>query len=163
VTSGGVSAGVSDVVREVLASGTPEVSDVELASVAMKPGRPQALARWRGVPWVAVPGTPVSAFVSAALFVLPAVARLAGGEPAHTRTARAAAAFASPRGREHVVPVRHVADGEVEPTSGLRGADAAHHLTALLGADALAVVPADVEKVAAGDDVAVLDLPGGRA
>jgi molybdopterin molybdotransferase len=163
VTSGGVSAGVSDVVREVLASGTPEVSDVELASVAMKPGRPQALARWRGVPWVAVPGNPVSAFVSAALFVLPAVARLAGGEPAHTRTARAAAAFASPRGREHVVPVRHVADGEVEPTSGLRGADAAHHLTALLGADALAVVPADVEKVAAGDDVAVLDLPGGRA
>jgi molybdopterin molybdotransferase len=160
VTSGGVSAGASDVVREVLASGAPEVSDAELAAVAMRPGRPQALALWRGVPWVAVPGNPVSAFVSAALFVLPAVARLAGAEPPPPRTARAAVSFASPRGREHVVPVRYVAAGEVVPASGLRETETSHHLSALLDADALAVVPADVEKVAAGDEVPVLHLPG---
>ncbi|AEG44952.1 molybdopterin molybdotransferase MoeA [Isoptericola variabilis] len=162
VTSGGVSAGASDVVREVLASADPALSDVELAAVAMRPGRPQALARWRGVPWVAVPGNPVSAFVSFALFVRPAIARLAGGAPPAARTARAAVAWGTPPGREAVVPVRVLGSGEVEPAAPLHGAadGAGHHLSALLAADALAIVPADVEKVAAGDEVTVLGLPG---
>ncbi len=165
VTSGGVSAGASDVVREVLAGvaepGSP-VTDVELASVAMRPGKPQALARWRGVPWVAVPGNPVSAFVSFAMFVQPALARLAGAPPPRPRTGRAAAAWTSPPGREQVLAVRTLGSGEVAPCAPLHGGagGAAHHLSALLAADALAVVAADVEKVAAGDEVAVLDLPG---
>jgi molybdopterin molybdotransferase len=161
VTSGGVSAGASDVVREVLASGAPEVSDVELAAVAMRPGRPQALARWAGVPWVAVPGNPVSAFVSFVLFVRPAIGRLAGARLPRARTARAAVGWPSPAGSEQVLPVRVLAPGEVEPCAPLHGdAAASHHLSALLAADALALVGAGVEKVAVGDEVVLLDLRG---
>ncbi|MFE6971907.1 gephyrin-like molybdotransferase Glp [Isoptericola sp. NPDC057653] len=166
VTTGGVSAGASDVVRAVLAADDPRLADVDVAAVALRPGRPQALARWRGVPWVALPGNPVSAFVSFALFVRPAVAALAGREPARPVSRPAAEAWASPPGRTHVVPVRTLPSGAVEraaaPGAGRDGAGG-HASSALLGADGLALVPPDVEKVEAGDlvDVLPLDLPFG--
>ncbi|MCK0116210.1 molybdopterin molybdotransferase MoeA [Isoptericola sp. S6320L] len=151
VTSGGVSAGASDVVREVLAAGSAQ--EVDVAAVAMRPGRPQALAAWRGVPWIAVPGNPVSAFVSFTLFARPAVRRLAGrrGLPAD-RTARVARGWSSPPGAEQVLPVITGPDG-VSPA-----ARDGHHLSALPAADALAIVPAGVTEVAAGDEVAVRPL-----
>lgn len=157
VTAGGVSAGAADVVRAVLTQDADGVTDVDVAAVGMKPGRPQALARWRGVPWIAVPGTPVAAYVSFVMFVRPAIARLRGLEPAGeligvARDVRpAAVGWRSPRGREQVVPVRVLPRG-VEPTGD------GHHLSALVAADALAVVPADVEKVEAGDPVPVIPL-----
>jgi len=167
VTSGGVSAGASDVVREVLAGGGGgQVSDVEIAAVAMRPGRPQALARWRGVPWVAMPGSPVSAFVSFVLFARPAIERLAGRAagaephlpPDRTTERPAATGWASPPGREQVVPVRVLPSGEVVPAGfGGRGSGG-HLLSGLLTADGLAIVPAATEKVDAGDPVRVLDL-----
>ncbi len=153
VTSGGVSAGASDVVREVLASGAAD--DVELAAVAMRPGRPQAVATWRGVPWIAVPGNPVSAFVSFTLFVRPALRRLAGHEgTTPVRTGRAATGWTSPPGVEQVLPVTTGPDG-VTPA-----ARDGHHLAALPRADALVIVPAAVEKVVAGDPVAIVALDG---
>ncbi|MFD6175682.1 MULTISPECIES: molybdopterin molybdotransferase MoeA [unclassified Isoptericola] len=166
VTTGGVSAGASDVVRAVLDADDPRLADVDVAAVALRPGRPQALARWRGVPWVALPGNPVSAFVSFALFVRPAVATLAGREPARPVTRPAAEAWASPPGRTHVVPVRTLASGAVEraaaPGAGRDGVGG-HATSALLGADGLALVEPDVAKVEAGDLVQVLslDLPFG--
>lgn len=169
VTSGGVSAGASDVVREVLASPDGGVSDVDVAAVAMRPGRPQALARWRGVPWVAVPGNPVSAFVSFVLFARPAISRLAGAPvvgrqphlpPDRTAQRRAATGWASPPGREQLVPVRVLPSGDVEP-AGVAGARGGHLLSGLLTADGLAIVPAVTEKVEAGAPVTVLDLRAG--
>jgi molybdopterin molybdotransferase len=154
VTSGGVSAGASDVVREVLASGAAR--DVDVATVAMRPGRPQALAAWRGVPWVAVPGNPVSAFVSTVLYVLPAVRRLAGIVDDTALTVPAAAGWTSPAGVEQVVPVRLGPDGAAPAGPG------GHHLSALPHADALAVVPADVEQVRPGDLLTVLRVPEPR-
>ncbi|WP_285107608.1 gephyrin-like molybdotransferase Glp [Promicromonospora sp. MEB111] len=178
VTAGGVSAGAADVVREVLAASGPEaggVSDADVASVAMSPGKPQALARWRGVPWLALPGNPVGAYASFELFARPAIDRLRGlggaaeGLPGQARNAerallplryplghahrslRAATAWSSPAGRLQVLPVRWV-DGGVEP------AGSHHSLSALAAADALALVPPDVEKVRAGDVVQVLML-----
>ncbi|WP_460750570.1 molybdopterin molybdotransferase MoeA [Myceligenerans cantabricum] len=169
VTAGGVSAGAADVVRAVLSAGTGapgrgpvaagavaepgDVTDVELAAVGMKPGRPQALARWRGVPWIAVPGTPVAAYVSFVMFVRPAVARLRGLPRTATdpESRPAASGWTSPRGREQVVPVRVLPDG-VAPTGD------GHHLSALVTADALAVVPAHVEKIRPGDQVPVIPL-----
>ncbi|MGW8566487.1 molybdopterin molybdotransferase MoeA [Isoptericola sp. NPDC055881] len=167
VTTGGVSAGASDVVRAVLDAADERLSDVDVAAVALRPGRPQALARWRDVPWVALPGNPVSAFVSFALFVGPAVAVLAGREPRRAVPRPAAGAWPSPPGRTHVVPVRTLPSGEVEravaPADERRGAVGGHATSALLGADGLALVPPGVEKVEAGDlvDVLPLDLPFG--
>lgn len=153
VTSGGVSAGASDVVREVLAHGT--ATDVDVAAVAMRPGRPQALATWAGVPWIAVPGNPVSAFVSFALFAAPALRRLAGrpGRPP-LRTARAASAWTCPPRAEQVLPVTTGPDGVTPAASD------GHHLSALPRADALAVVPAGTARVAVGDEVTVHPLDG---
>ncbi|WP_344098644.1 molybdopterin molybdotransferase MoeA [Myceligenerans crystallogenes] len=153
VTAGGVSAGAADVVRGLLTSRPEALTDVELAAVGMRPGRPQALARWRGVPWIAVPGTPVAAYVSCAMFVRPAVGRLRGlpGPGARTEDRPVAVGWSSPRGREQVVPVRVTARGIAPSGDG-------HHLSALVAADALAVVPADVEKVSPGDLIPVIPL-----
>lgn len=181
VTTGGVSAGAYDVVREVLdaatRAGTPwadAVTDARLVAVGMQPGKPQGLGRWRGVPWLALPGNPVSAFVSFELFVRPAVDRLRGAEePRRTLVPRVAAqGWSSPAGREQLVLVRHLApDGtHVVPASGARpaagagrdgapaGGSGSHRLSALAHADAVAVVPAEVGAVAPGDEVRVLLL-----
>lgn len=178
VTAGGVSAGAADVVREVLAASGAEaggVTDAEVATVAMSPGKPQALARWRGVPWLALPGNPVGAYASFELFARPAIDRLRGlrgagkdllSQGGNAERAllpqryllgrvclslHAATAWSSPAGRLQALPVRLV-DGAVEP------AGSHHSLSALAAADGLALVPPDVEKVRAGDVVQVLML-----
>ncbi|MET3975109.1 gephyrin-like molybdotransferase Glp [Cellulosimicrobium sp. 4261] len=175
VSTGGVSAGAFDVVREVLdpatRAGTPwqdAVTDARLVAVGMQPGRPQGLGRWRGVPWLALPGNPVSAYVSFELFVRPVVDRLRGvpgtGRPLVRRVA--AAGWSSPPGREQLVLVRHTEpDGARVVPAGRRPEEDAtargsgsHRLSALAHADALAVVGADVTAVAPGDPVQVLLL-----
>ena len=63
----------------------------------MRPGRPQGLASWRGIPWIALPGTPTAAFTSAHLFVRPAVDRLRGSaHPGHRPLPLLLAPAASP-------------------------------------------------------------------
>ncbi|ROS72116.1 gephyrin-like molybdotransferase Glp [Cellulomonas sp. PhB143] len=162
VTSGGVSAGAMDVVRHLLTT-APEADDADVAAVAMQPGRPQLLARWRGVPVLALPGNPVAAFVSFELFVRPAISRLRGAvAPAPARvTRRAASAWASPAGRLQVVPVVHDDDGRVRLAGAPDGrGSGSHRVSVLVRADALALVPAPVGTVAVGDPVDVVLLGG---
>ncbi|ACZ30849.1 molybdenum cofactor synthesis domain protein [Xylanimonas cellulosilytica DSM 15894] len=168
VTTGGVSAGAWDVVRQVLtAPGTP-AADVDLTGVAMRPGRPQGLAVWRGVPWIALPGTPVAAFVAAHLFVRPTIAALRGAAPTGVGSQSAVAGSASwpgpgvhgcggPGEFTRVVPVRAVPGPErltVVPTAGT--ARGGHALSALLDADALALVPSGGARP--GDPLEVVPL-----
>ncbi|MFC8798679.1 gephyrin-like molybdotransferase Glp [Promicromonospora sp. NPDC057138] len=195
VTAGGVSAGAADVVREVLAAPSPGAgdrartgaTDVDVATVAMSPGKPQALARWHGVPWLALPGNPVGAYASFELFARPAIDRLRGedlsgrhhlrgvccsGSTASTQSntlrgvpLAAAARWSGSPGRLLVVPVRLVplpdgdaTDGTVADSFGVVPTGSHHALSALATADGLALVPPDVEKVSAGDLVQVLML-----
>lgn len=187
VSAGGVSAGAADVVREVLAAPAPEaagVTDVDVTSVAMSPGKPQALARWRGVPWLALPGNPVGAFASFELFARPAIDRLRGKTPSRNDqlpaagrsastsstqsnrsravTASAAVGWSGSPGRLLIVPVRFVPpfDGGRADGSAVSvvPAGSRHSLSALATADGAALVPPDVEKVRAGDLVQVLML-----
>ncbi|MEV0949741.1 gephyrin-like molybdotransferase Glp [Promicromonospora sp. NPDC050249] len=188
VTAGGVSAGAADVVREVLAaapgSNRPGATGVDVATVAMSPGKPQALARWGGVPWLALPGNPVGAYASFELFARPAIDRLRGVEASgqhHTpgvccsestmstqsNTPRAvplaaAAGWSGSPGRLLVVPVRLVplpdAGGVAPESAGVVPAGSHHSLSALATADGLAFVSPDVEKVRPGDIVQVLML-----
>lgn len=164
VTAGGVSAGAADVVREILAASSlsaGDVTDADVATVAMSPGKPQGLARWRGVPWLALPGNPVGAYASFELFARPAIDRLWGvdvaGDGTGGRGGRtylslpAAVTWSSPAGRLQVLPVR-VSDGAVGPCGS-------HHaLSALATADGVALVPPEVDKVRVGDLVQVLML-----
>jgi molybdopterin molybdotransferase len=193
VTAGGVSAGAADVVREVLAASAsgPDsgsgATDVDVATVAMSPGKPQALARWDGVPWLALPGNPVGAYASFELFARPAIDRLRGENASgrhHVRgvccsestmsTQRnapravplaAAADWSGSPGRLLVLPVRLAPlpdGGAVGGTGagplGVVPTGSHHSLSALATADGLALVPPDVEKVRAGDLVQVLML-----
>ena len=178
VSTGGVSAGAFDVVREVLDPATRAgtawegaVDDARLVAVGMQPGKPQGIARWRGVPWLALPGNPVSAFVSFELFVRPALDRLRGvpGTGRELVERVATEGWSSPSGREQLVLVRHtVPDGNQVVPAGRhhdRGSDPAeargsgsHRVSALAHADALAVVDADVTAVEPGDAVRVLLL-----
>jgi molybdopterin molybdotransferase len=172
VTAGGVSAGAADVVREVLAASPGSdgsgVTDVDVATVAMSPGKPQALARWDGVPWLALPGNPVGAYASFELFARPAIDRLRGADASgrhHTPRAvplAAAAGWSGSPGRLLVVPVRLAplpdAAGTAPGPVGVVPAGSHHSLSALATADGLAFVPPDVEKVRPGDIVQVLML-----
>lgn len=148
VTTGGVSVGAFEVVRQVTEG------QIEFTKVAMQPGKPQAsgvLAAKDGrkVPLLGLPGNPVSAFVSAWVFVRPLIACLAGrADRWPSVQARAAVGWSTPPGRRQYVPVA-VADGLATPVHALGSGS---HLVATLAlADGLAVVPEDVEQVQPGD------------
>ncbi|BCM89458.1 molybdopterin molybdenumtransferase [Abditibacteriota bacterium] len=74
ITSGGVSAGDFDPIRDVLLS----QANVHFWKVAMKPGKPLLFATLHGVPVFALPGNPVSVMVGFEEFVRPALLKMAG-------------------------------------------------------------------------------------
>ncbi len=155
LTTGGVSMGVYDTVKEVLTAD----GGVEFVKVAMRPGMPQGcgvVGRSR-TPVVTLPGNPVSSFVSFHVFVLPALRRLAGLDPDADGAFDAVADVGWPAapGKVELTRVVEVA-GRVRPSGG----QGSHVLGALSAATALAVVPADVERVEPGDRLRCLPLLG---
>ncbi len=74
VTSGGVSVGVYDLVRDVL----EEIGAIEFAQVAMQPGRPIAFGRIGSAHFFGLPGNPVASMLAFMLFVRPAIYKLGG-------------------------------------------------------------------------------------
>ena len=155
LTTGGVSMGVYDTVKEVLTAD----GGVEFVKVAMRPGMPQGcgvVGRTR-TPAVTLPGNPVSSFVSFHVFVLPALRRLAGLDPDDDGSfeAVADAGWASAPGKVELTRVVEV-DGAVRPSGG----QGSHVLGALAGATALAVVPADVDRVEPGLRLRCIPLLG---
>ncbi len=157
VTSGGVSKGEYDVVKEVLS----RLGTVWFGEVRMQPGKPQGFGHVGEdrTPIFTLPGNPVSSYVSFEMFVLPALRRLMGRDPCRRPRSRAkvTAGFRSPPGKEQLVRARHGYDdrGSVVTPVGGHGS---HLIGGLAQADALVVVPAEVEMVEAGDLVDVLLL-----
>ncbi len=74
ITSGGASSGDEDHVSRLLSS----EGRLDFWRIAVKPGRPLAAARWKGVPVLGLPGNPIAAFVCALVFARPILCRLAG-------------------------------------------------------------------------------------
>ncbi len=152
VTSGGVSMGDYDVVKAALA---PE--GVWFGEVDMQPGRPQGfgLVGDDRIPLFALPGNPVSAYVSFELFVLPALRKLMGIAPYARPTVpgELAEPVTSPAGR---VQYRRglFADGRVTPVGGA----GSHLLGGLVASNCLFVVPLEATSLEAGAQVEVLLL-----
>jgi molybdopterin molybdotransferase len=147
ITSGGISAGDNEVVRDTLAPG-----GVVITRVALKPGGAQGLGRYRGTPVIALPGNPVACWVGFELFVRPAVVAASGMPDRPRRTARAGAAVTAAPGRHTVVPsVLDQAEDTVTPVP----AAGPHSHRALACADCLVELDASGEGAAAGDPVAV--------
>ena len=156
VTSGGVSVGPHDLVRSVGAElGIEEV----LWGVAVKPGKPL----WFGVRGqtlvFGLPGNPVSSLVCFELFVRPAVLSLQGASEPLPRfqPGRLARGLRPNALRTELVRARsRVADGEVE-LEVVTGQES-HMIARAAGADALVLVPAGDEELAAGSRVSFLRL-----
>jgi molybdopterin molybdotransferase len=158
LTSGGVSAGAYEVVKDAFAG-----KGVAFVKVAMQPGMPQGHGHHSGplgdVAVVTLPGNPVSSLVSFEVFVRPALRAAAGHpQPARPRVrARLAEALDSPAGR------RQFRRGRIDAVAGTVapvGAAGSHLLAALARADCLVVVDEDTTHVAAGETVEVWLLDG---
>ena len=160
VTSGGVSMGAFDPVKEYgLAHGWT------FEKVAMQPGKPQGHGMAGDVPLIALPGNPVSVAVSFRLFVRPFMARLLG-QPDDLAdfapkcpVARAGASWSTPAGRRQFLAAKLIrgADGDVVVPVHELGSGS-HLVATMHAADVLAVVNADVEGVSEGDLVKVIDF-----
>ncbi len=74
LTSGGVSVGIYDLVKDVLG----EIGGIDFWQVAMQPGRPLAVGRIGGSLFFGLPGNPVASMLTFSLFVRPALWKLAG-------------------------------------------------------------------------------------
>ncbi|MFJ6654255.1 gephyrin-like molybdotransferase Glp [Microbacterium sp. NPDC091313] len=154
VFSGGVSAGAYEPVRGAFDGG----GDVEFAAVAMQPGKPQAFGVLpSGLIVFGLPGNPVSVAVSFEVFVRPALLALQGRADLHRRRAvlRAGEGWRTPPGRRQYLPaVADLAAGTVRPATA--GGSSSHLAAGLARAEAIAIVPAEVDAIAAGDAVEVL-------
>lgn len=157
ITSGGVSVGAYDVVKEVLS----RIGTVQFDKVAMQPGMPQGFGTIGpdDTPIFALPGNPVSALVSFEVFVRPALRRMIGAEPLQRPRVSAVTteSFSSPEGKRSFVRVHlSVRKGAhvVTPVSG----PGSHLLAGMARANALVIVPEQVVQVAAGEPVTALLL-----
>ncbi|GLI26310.1 molybdopterin molybdenumtransferase [Agromyces rhizosphaerae] len=149
ITSGGISQGAYEVVRELL-----EPLGAWVGSVAMQPGGPQAVGVYRRVPVVAFPGNPVSAQVSFEVFVAPVLRAIAKLPPARTARLPLAESVDSVAGKRQFRRGRLTADGTVAPVGG----PGSHLVAALAASDLLFVVPEDVTELAAGALVDTVEL-----
>ncbi|WP_375000421.1 gephyrin-like molybdotransferase Glp [Aeromicrobium sp. CTD01-1L150] len=160
VTSGGISEGEKDVVKQTLSA----LGTVSFPKVAMQPGRPQGFGRVMDeqTPIITLPGNPVSAYVSFEVFVLPAIRRLMGLVPYRRPMVHAvlAADLASPSGKRQYVrgyfEVTHKG-AKVTPVGG----PGSHLLGSLVESNALIIVGEDETALNLGDTVRtlVLDRP----
>jgi molybdopterin molybdotransferase len=157
ITSGGVSMGDYDVVKEALAP----LGTVWFGGVAMQPGKPQGFGTVGedAVPIVTLPGNPVSSYISFEQFVLPAIRRMMGRTPYIRPEADAMLTHGlrSPEGRRMFARgALSVVDGRLAVTPV--GAQGSHMIGDLAESDALIVVPETVTWVEAGETVTVLPL-----
>lgn len=152
ITTGGVSAGAYEVVKDAFGAGA-----VEFVKVAMQPGMPQGAGRAHGCPIITLPGNPVSALVSFEVFVRPALRAAMGLPNPHRprRTAVLADDLTSPKGKRQFR--RGVYDA-VAGTVTTYGPPASHHLRWLASANCLLEIAEDVTEMAAGDQVQLWDL-----
>lgn len=144
LTSGGISMGDYEVVRELL-----EPRGASVGHVAMQPGGPQATAVWEGVPVICFPGNPVSTQLSFEVFVAPLLRTVAGLPQAVRERRQLSEAVVSVAGRRQFLRGRAAEGGRVVIASG----PGSHLVAGLAASDLLVIIPEDVTALNAGDDV----------
>jgi molybdopterin molybdotransferase len=157
VTTGGVSAGAYDVVKEILG----RLGTVTFEKVAMQPGMPQGFGTVGpdATPIFTLPGNPVSAYVSFEVFVRPVLRRMLGVEPLFRPTVRAVCSeeLHSPEGkRQFARGWLGVEDGRYVARPA--AAQGSHLVNDLAHANCLMVIPEGTTVVPAGGTVTVMVL-----
>jgi Molybdopterin biosynthesis enzyme len=149
LTSGGISMGTHEVVRDTL-----EPLGATIDVLAMQPGGPQAIAAYRGIPVVCFPGNPVSSQLSFLLFVEPILREIAG-LPDRIRVSRVLEEpITSVPGKRQFLRGRALPDGKVATVGGA----SSHLVAALAAADVLLDVPEDATELPAGTTVETWEL-----
>ena len=156
VTSAGISVGDHDYVRPVLEELGAEQRFWKLR---MRPGAPVGFGLLNGIPWVGLPGNPVSAMVTFELFVRPAIRKMCG----HALPFRRAVPVrltepvtVKPRLQHFLRAV--VRDGDNGPEARLTGPQGSGILTSMVLADALLVLPEGQFQTPAGAVVQAIRL-----
>jgi molybdopterin molybdotransferase len=157
ISSAGVSVGAYDVVKAVLEN----VGNVGFWRVRMRPGKPLAYGRYHGVPYLGLPGNPVSAMVSFERFARAAILKMAGH--AHLERPQIEVTVnehIGSDGRESYIRavVSRYAGDYVAHTTGAQGS---HMMTSLIEANALLIIPEGVMSVQPGQKLTawMLDWP----
>ena len=159
ITSGGVSVGAFDFTKDVLKSLGAEL---HLWRVLMRPGAPLGFGTLNGMPWLGLPGNPVSAMVTFELFARPVIRRLRGEANPFRKTFEV-------KLRDNVsiaAPLTHFMRVVVEWENGtawarLTGPQGSGLLTSMSRANALLVVPPDRTAIRAGETAHVLPIGEG--
>ncbi len=164
VTSAGVSRGDYDIVKEVLA----REGEVAFWTVAMKPGKPLAFGAFeregRRIPHIGLPGNPVSSMVAFELFGRPAIFKMMGKSDTRRPIVRA---ITEERITNAGDPRVFLARCIVSERGGryyarLTGAQGSGILTSMVRANALTIIPADIDVVEPGEEIDVLMLDWSR-
>ena len=160
VSTGGVSVGEHDLVRDVLGA---DGRSIDFWEIAMRPGKPLMSGHYRGTPMLGLPGNPVSTLVCSLLFLQPALEKLSGlPEGAEPRaTARLGAAVRKNDRRQDYLRARLVraADGALEAVP-FEGQDSSM-MRPLAASDCLVVRPPHAPALPAGGTVPIIPFPGG--
>jgi molybdopterin molybdotransferase len=157
LTTGGVSVGDFDIVKDVLR----EDGRIELWRVRLKPGKPLAFGRIGGRPLLGLPGNPVAAAVAFVLFAQPAILRLLGRARTDldlpTVEARLLDRIENRGGRRHYARVR-VRPGAAGWEARLAGPPGAGAISSLAAANGLLVIPEETAVAEPGEVYPVLML-----
>ena len=151
LTSGGVSVGDYDMVKDVLAS----EGEVLFWQVRMKPGKPLAFGQIQGVALIGLPGNPVAAMVSFEQFVRPCILKMQGKthllKPSIKAILTETVTSGGWRSFKRVVVERK--DGHCHAT--IAGPHGSSNLTSMSRANGLAIIPEGVSRVEAGEQIEV--------
>ncbi|MBL1434994.1 MAG: molybdopterin molybdenumtransferase MoeA [Rhodobacteraceae bacterium] len=147
LTSGGASAGDEDHMAAVLA----DQAQLNLWRIAIKPGRPLALAMWRGLPVFGLPGNPVAAFTTALVFARPALGVLQGQGWQRPRATALPATFTKRKkaGRREFLRARRNEDGAVETFAS----EGSGRISGLAWAEGFVELPDEAVEIKSGDFV----------
>ena len=151
LSSAGVSVGAFDFIKDVIKSN----GSLDFWRVNMRPGKPLAVGEYRSIPFIGLPGNPVSAFVGFEVFVRPALEKLAGqvvvgsGIPNRPKVQVKLAEVIESDGREsYLRAIIEERDGTL--MAKLTGHQGSGNLLSLVQANALLIIPAGVKSLAIG-------------
>jgi molybdopterin molybdotransferase len=149
VSSAGVSVGAFDYVKSVIEAD----GELDFWRVNMRPGKPLAFGKYRGLPFFGLPGNPVSAFIGFEVFVRPALEKLSGLQvrPRPTWKVRLAEPVESDGRESYLRAVVTEENGSL--TARLSGHQGSGNIFALVRANALLIVPSGVKCVPANSEI----------
>ncbi len=150
ISSGGVSVGEEDYVKKAL----EELGSLDLWKIAVRPGKPLAYGKVRGVPFIGVPGNPVSLFVTFNIFVRPFILQSMGMADVAPTEYMAVAGFdwQRPDKRTEYMRARIETNDEGQSVVNVYASRSSGVLSSVTWADGMVVINPD-QKLKKGDSV----------